>query len=375
MSQMNNSSANQMTITLRGRGKSQRPKPQKQTKPPIVVSSAASKARKAKHKPKRKGLLTTALDVAEGVASYLPGAIKGIRGMFSAKEASYATPSSFACIQNNVTQMEPSSRVTHPSLGIAGTRVYGSQPLSFIQLASGSPPGAFFRLDVTIPAIVSTNVIVMNPILLGGPLSVQGYLHDRYVFRMIRIKYTTYVTTTTLGVGAMCFEKDIASLTAQSFNGVRVVTPNVTFPYRIPKAELDYVYDGPDLFYCDQATVGLPVNLPQARQDVQSVLVGFDPTGIVPGTDPSFMGYLDIEYVIDFFDPVAPTALLGTTTKEILALRELRRQFALDHVPRILPMPESAAAAALDEAVQTIHNRLSTRKPDRPDESKELSFP
>jgi hypothetical protein len=289
---------------------------------------------------KSKGLLSTALDVGEGIAGvaaniagFLPGAIRGVRSMFSLREAEFATPASFASVTNNSTQMVPSQTVDHPTLGIAGTRVYGSQPLGRIILGTSVTPG-FFDVTRGIPAVVDVNTIIFNPVALGGPLSIQAYLHDRFVFRGIRMKFTTYVTTGTPGIGTMCVLKDIVDQSVTSFDTCRMTTPNVTFPYRIPKAELDYVYDGPDLFYCDAGVGGIPVGDALSRQDVQFVLKGYDTSGIASDPANIVQGYFDLEYVIDFFDPVAPVALLGSTEEERLAFRELRHLVASRKPPK-----------------------------------------
>jgi hypothetical protein len=105
----------------------------------------------------------------------------------------------------------------------------------------------------------------------------------------------------------------------------------VTFPFRIPKAELDYVYDGPDLYYCNQ--MALATTFAEERQDYQGVLVGYDPNP----TDSSFLaGFFDIEYVVDFFDPVSPAALIGSTSEQRAALHSLRQSFR-QRVPRLSP--------------------------------------
>jgi hypothetical protein len=105
-----------------------------------------------------------------------------------------------------------------------------------------------------------------------------------------------------------------------------MVTPNVTFPYRIPKAELDYVYDGPELYYCDAVNGGMPTaNSAMLRQDVQGLLRGYDVIGW--NADSQLMGFLDLEYICDFFEPIAPLSLLGASLDERSALRALRRHF------------------------------------------------
>jgi len=313
--------------------------------------AAAKKPTKKGKGPQRKGLISTILDVGETVAGVLPGAIKGIRGMMNMKEADYSTPASFAVVRNNVTQMRAEERVTHPTLGLAGYRVRGSQPLCSIRSETiGPAPFSFFTADCD--AVLNIDTVAINPVLLEGPLSVHGYLNDRFVCRHLRVKFTTYQPTTALGVCALAVEKDFANLVATDFNTARQVTPNVTFPYRIPKAELDYLYDGPDLFFCNQK--GTYSSDAEARQDLQCFLRGFDPA---PPISPLFLfaGYLEIEYVFDFFDPVPPSALVGTTREEHLALAELRRRFQASRKVRRGRLPQ-----VLDP-VRCLENFVNTR--------------
>lgn len=241
--------------------------------------------------------------------------------MFALKEADFATPASFAVVRNNTTQMMPDEKVTHPVLGIAGVRKRGSQPLCRI-LTQSAVPGPYNFFSGAISAIRTANTIWLNPQLLGGPLSVESFLYDRFVIRALRVKFTTYQPTTTLGVIALCIENDPISLSANDFDTTRMVTPNVTFPIRIPKAELDYVYEGPDLFYCSDPAAG--VNVALNRQQVQGVLEGYDASPPNPGV---LAGYLDIEYEVEFYDPIAPTALIGATTEERRALAYVRSMF------------------------------------------------
>jgi hypothetical protein len=323
-------SAKILKVTVKSNKKS---KPNKQTKPQQRSSL------RTRGNPKRKGLLSTALDVGEHIAGFLPGAIRGVRSMFNMKqEAEFATPASFAVVQNNVSQMKPEQPVTHPTLGISGMRVYGCQPLA-VAYNPNPGTGPFFFPDALTPAVTDTNTVLLNPILLGGPLSVYGFLYDRYVFRALRVKFVTSQTTTYLGTIALCIEKDPVNVVATSFNTARQVTPNLTYPIRIPKAELDWAYDGPDVFYTNQSEAS--GSLAQTRQDIQSVLKGYL-TAPIPLL-PEGIGFFDIEYVIDFFDPVPPASILGTTLVEQQAMHFFRQQMAKRRVT-VLPRPISLQA-------------------------------
>lgn len=318
---------------------SAKPKGQKNNKPvnasPAVPPGASGRMRKAKGGPRRKGFLSTALDAGEAVANFLPGAIKGIRSIFNAKEASFATPASFASVQNNITQMNPERMVTHATLGLSGTRVVGSQPLTTVMSSASTffgGSGSSFQTD--------SSTIPINPITLGAALGVQAQLYDRFVFRRLRFVFTTYVTTNTVGVGAFCYENDANNdvvgsvIGSGGFRLARQVIPNVTFPFRIPKAELDVVYDGPDLFYCNNSAGGgnAPATGAEERQMWQGLFKGFDAN---PPTAGVLYGFIDLEYEIEFYDPIPPIALLGSSVEEREAHLAVRKYFA-GHRPKPL---------------------------------------
>jgi hypothetical protein len=283
---------------------------------------------KPKNKNKRprgaraKGLLSTALDVAEGVSSFLPGAIRGVRGLFNAREADFATPASFAVVRNNTSQMVANGRVTHPSLGISGTRVHFTQPLCYLRVSPNVDPstGTFFVSYPPFASLVTPNVIALNPVQLGGALSVEAALHDRFVFRSLRVIFTTSQTTNQLGQGVLNIEKDSGSVQVTDFGSAMMCSPNLLFPFRIPKAELDYLYDGPELYYCANATGGAASSSAESRQNWQALIEGWANDYTLSAT----MGFLTIEGVIDFFEPIPPSTLIGSTVEERQALALVR---------------------------------------------------
>lgn len=303
-----------------------------------------------------KGLLSGALDVAETVSGLLPGAIRGVRGLFNMREASYATPASFACVQNNITQMKSEQPVNHPKLGIAGMRVSGSQPFGVILLSTDvGPPvsNTFWTNESAGASQLDPHTIPLNPVALGGPLSVYGKLYDRFVIRSLRLKYTSYQTTNVVGILGFCIEKDIANLVANSFDTLRQVCPNVTFPIRIPKAELDYVYDGPELYYC----TGQETSSAEMRQIDQGAVIGFTAVPDVPGSPSLIAGFVDVEYVVDFFDPVPPVSILGRSVEERHALEMVRR--AYNPVPTGRRIPWCPTTAQVARVRDVLHEEIS----------------
>jgi hypothetical protein len=316
---------------------------------------------------KSKGLLSTALDVGETIAGVLPGAIKGIRSMFNLKEASFATPASFANVTNNITQLSPASEIRHPVLGNAGIRIHGSQPFSAIQSSVTTAPVTWTFFDSGTRGATTSDpfTIPVNPLDFGGPLGVQALLYDRYVFRQLKFVFTTQQTTNYLGLGTFCYEADanndvVGSVgSGEGFVLARMVTPNVTFPWRIPKAELDVLYEGPELYYCGPTGVD-PSSGAEERQKYQGLFKGFDASPPLVGVSPSaFLGVLDVEYVIDFYDPIPPITILGASSEEMDMHKEVRRFFQERNPPRKLVHRTQPCSGRLFEDFARFNARLS----------------
>jgi len=300
---------------------------------------------------KSKGLLSTALDVGETIAGVLPGAIKGIRSMMNLKEASFATPASFASVSNNITQLSAPEKIQHSSLGIAGVRMRGSQPFTTLESSVTPSPSSwtFFNSGGREAYVLDPFTIPINPVNLGGPLGVQALLYDRYVFRQMKFTFTTQQTTTYLGLGTFCYQVDanndvVGSVgSGEGFSLARMVIPNVTFPWRIPKAELDVIYEGPELYYCgpiDGSGHTAPTSDAGERQTYQGIFKGFDAAPPDTTSQPSaFLGVMDVEYVVDFYDPIPPIQILGASVDEMNMHKEVRRFFKERNPPKRLVHP------------------------------------
>lgn len=299
---------------------------------------AASKAHKSSRM--HKGFL----DTAESVAGLLPGAIRGIRSTFgnfkqsAHREAVFATPASFAMVQNNVTEMSAEGPVTHPTLGLTGTRLSFSQPLATI-LASSVPPGQFFN-PASGPATLGPDnySIFLAPYILQGPIAYRAATFEKYVFRRVRVKYITYQTTAFLGCAALGIEVDPARPVSSDFQTLRMVTPSVTFPYRIPEAVLEWFYDGPDVYFT-AAPVGN--DIAQSRQNHQAIIRGYDAFPVTR-TGADVMGFLEISGDIEFYDPIPPAAITAMNLREHLAVTSVLS--ALRPVAAPLNPPGSSAA-------------------------------
>lgn len=280
---------------------------------------AASKAHKSSRM--HKGFL----DTAESIAGMLPGAIKGVRGVLgnfkqsSHREAVFATPASFASVSNNITEMSPEGPVSHPTLGITGTRLSFSQPLANVTPGVVALAGRFFDPSAG-PAVIgfTLNQILLAPYILQGPLAFRAASFEKYVFRRVRIKFITYQATTFLGTCVLCVESDPGNTVANSFQTARMVTPSVTFPYRIPEAVLEYVYDGPELYFTAAPVGG---DIAQARQCHQAIVQGYDAGGLIAA--PVLTGFMEISGDIEFYDPIPPLSITAQNLRERLAIHSV----------------------------------------------------
>ena len=284
----------------------------------------------------RKGIL----DTAETIAGYLPGAIKGIRGVLgnfrhtAHREAAFATPASFAMIQNNVTSMGLAGPVQHPSLGLSGMRYRFSQPLATFFPSWVAPNPAGFWRTTDGPATIGPDAfsILLAPYIFQGPLAFEAANHEKFVFRTLRIKLITYQTTTQKGVGVICIENDPATPVSSDFQSGRMVTPSVTFPYRIPEAVLEYFYDGPDLFFTTAPTGG---DIAQSRQNHQGIIRGFDANGGNGNTE--VMMYAEVSGEIEFYNPVPPLGITAQNLRERLAVETVLKALRPRTVPLQIP--------------------------------------
>jgi hypothetical protein len=281
---------------------------------PSILSQMQKKGRPAMAKA-RKGNKSARTHAAKGVSKAMRGPRRKVaRGRMSkasmsenSQETSFATPASFALIQNNTTAMLPESPTTHPRLGVAGVRVHGRQPFAIISPGQFGASTTFFDAASTANISGSSDQLIdLNPLNLNGPLAVRAQLYEKYAFHKVRIIATTQQTTTFVGAAALCVVDDpaIAASLVVNFNAAREVTPSVMFPYRIPQAALEWDYKGDELFFVNPSST--PGTNSDLRLNVQAVLFGFDGGSLALATPTATM-FVDIEYVIDFYDPIPPS--------------------------------------------------------------------
>ncbi len=252
------------------------------------------------------------------------------------RTARFATPASFAKIESNTTFISSERPVTHPSLGIAGVRFHGRQPLTAVapntRTNPTTPSSQFWTLEGPAAAWppsgsgdVIQSYIDLSPTVLGfaGPLAVRASLYQRYRFLSIRICYTSACGTDQPGQGGMAIIEDPGAPqnTADTYQTLREVEPHVTFPYRVPEAQLNWVSRNTTLYYTFEVDALSPGPSAGAtaddRQCKQGTLVGFD-SGLLQEPSGSIkiptLGYADIEYDIEFYDPVPPNSSISART-------------------------------------------------------------
>jgi hypothetical protein len=271
-------------------------------------------------------------------------------------ETAFATPASFALIQNNPTLSSPERPVSHPRLGINGVRFTGRQPLAVIQpcIDLGAALGYFFNpltSTANIPALTG-QYIDMSPLNLNGPLANKAMGYEKYAYHKVRLVYTTTQTTTFVGTASLALIDDPAVLHAiTSFDATRMITPSVMFPYRVPQAGLNWTYGGDELFYVHRSS-GAVASLAESRQYNQLTLIGFDSGSINTVTPGTTVGYLDLEYDIDFYDPIPPTAnpsMVNNMTERhaVAKLLEAMRVRAPSKHLIVPPEPSAVLSAAI----------------------------
>jgi hypothetical protein len=326
------------------------------------AAMARAAAGAGKSRPKVAGLSAgSVFDALEKIAGILPHVVKHGRGIFGGSpkiagashglgsvesEAVFQTPASFAIIRNNTTSMSPEQRVDHASKGISGIRRVFCQPFNGVNLQVTASDEKFFWDSTVVPLSkwLDNNTIPINPLLLGGPLAQFAALYDRYVIRKFRLRFTSVQPTTFLGTMAVCIEKDPANLSAVDALSARMVVPSITVPYRVPAAEIFWEYDGPELYYVNSVALNDPATqLPaEQRQDLQFVVKGFDIGFLATTLTATQCSFCDVEIEVDFFDPIAPSSLVGSSLEEQLALTEVRRMF---REQRLKPQQDGHAAA------------------------------
>jgi hypothetical protein len=274
--------------------------------------------------------------------------------------ANFATPASFAKVENNTTFLSPELPIIHPDLGIAGVRVTFNQPLvdlvvgyeQFLgpttwlnQFFAFTGPSATWPLYTSgsgaPPYLTNGNYIDLNPSLayLGGPLSTIASRYLKYRFNHVTVTYTTAVGTNQPGSFGLCIIDDpgSASDVATSFNASREITPNVIAPYRIPEAALRWESRDKQVYFVenpDYTGPGNPGSVPDARQTIQATIAGFDsgilwaPTGTTspPAPPPlTAAGYLSISGDIEFYEPIPPTNVPATAFERLVVAKALAR--------------------------------------------------
>jgi len=195
----------------------------------------------------------------------------------------------------------------------------------------------------------------LNPVLFGGALAQKAVLYDRFVFRSITFEYTTTTTTTQLGSITMGIENDVARIAANDFSTLRMVVPSVTFPARIPQARLNFVYDGPELYYTLEKAPSGAQFAAQQRQQIQGVFSAGFSGGAAPVLNGNnTLGFLMAYVEIEFYDPIPPLVLPTAQEALLSGLRtSLYERRKVRNPPSVV-----AHAAAVEKEVNLLTTKL-----------------
>jgi len=230
-------------------------------------------------------------------------------------------------------QHREAGTVRHPFLGTTGIRVIGTQPLCIVRQATSDVKCLYPDDDPTISSTIdsgsftgaasSGNFVEFDPLELGGILERYGNLYQRFVFRNIRIEFTTNIGTNSSNNGAaeiaFCISNDPGLTGAadppNTFARVRCTTPSCTTVAWAPKCVLDYRYSGQETWFCQYSTsqpitAGAGSNAADnAARDLlyrntsQAVLSCYLSWGI-SAPAPLTLGRFQLHYDVEFYGPV-----------------------------------------------------------------------
>lgn len=217
-----------------------------------------------------------------------------------------------------------------------GIRVVGRQP--FANIVVDVSGGVWDNTSAA--SIYTLNTILINPLEFRGRLGVLASTYERFIFRRLTLRFTTTRSTSTEGSMALCYHADgnLDTDAPQAFSEVRQTSPNVTFNYYSPQAVLDVPLSsiGDDLYYVSvQASSSVSANM---RQKFQGAIIGYPWS---PASANTKIGYLDVEYVIDLYNPTFAQVQLSSE----LSVSE--RQKNLERRRRVL---EDGRKAALQDS-------------------------
>jgi len=280
--------------------------------------SAARKQTPAKGKQAKK---KQSQGARNGVtAPYIPSVLRRVRPNlfgspgFSSNTASI--PAAFVNVENDPTYMKMVGPCKNKRLDLIGTCLVGRQPLTDVATAAATL--ALFTTGTL--ATAGTNSITVSPDTFNGPLAAQANLHQLYVFRDILISYESNVATTQAGSCSLAYSRDGAGTGGAgpptSFSEARQISPTVNFPFRADRAYLHIHYDGDEVWYTESNANSVA----DLRMTNQGCIYGFPS---ITSLGAISQGFLDVQYVIELYQPCNSQGFTAVTPLERKLVRDL----------------------------------------------------
>jgi len=301
--------------------------------------------------------------VADRIEKGVPGIWKGIRTLFNFKneapqEIISAVPAAMQTVVCNQNFDVPEVPVMHPTLGVQGIRLQGSQFLCGLQqptpgtivpgYTGDNQPitGAFNFPSQAIYADSSlgqTGVasIGINPWTMGGRIAFKSFNYQRYRYNSVRLRLVSTTNVSAVGSLAIGYYKDYANgsvamnRSSVDFRRVADLVPSIATPNNIAQAEITMNYQGNELYYLGtDNTNGRPLQNTdpasitwgdaQNRQEQQGIfVVASDSTSTLPTPIPLFNVYF--EYDIELYDPRPEDEGVPSTSVETALVRDVLR--------------------------------------------------
>lgn len=325
-----------------------------------IKSSAILKlaARAAKSKV-GKSLVNTgmsAMGITSSQRKSIAGAYRTGTALFGdkskASRSNVSVPAASNTVTSNSTYSEVLGKVTSQFAGSTaqGIRIRGCQPFTRI-LAPGAA-GRVMASDVATTVLDGLdNVVLVNPVALGGPLLTQASNYSMFVVREFKLEYITLSSSIQVGEFAICYVREPTPAAVASggvpttFGEAREVTPSATLPYRSERVFFQFNYDGQQLYYVQDSD---PVNEADDRLTHQGQIRAY-----AAAVDSGYtVGYFQLHYIVDLFYPTinsigafAATHLRGLSKDELKAISVYANKLRADRkdrgpVPRLrLPNP------------------------------------
>lgn len=323
------------------------------------MNRAGRSGRMRKSAPGGSGGTNPLTSIANTIQDVVPQLWNGIRGIFNFKaedgpqEALSATPASLQMVVANQAYEGIELPCEHPTLGVKGILISGSQFLCQtqwpVQGASGIPnylitDGSFAGALYNIGSGSSIDglafaAIPVNLWNFGGMVARKAYLYQRSVIRRLRVRLVSTCGVSQTGITMVGYFKDWtqippyiagASLTVPL---VADLVPSIAVPNQVPQSSMEITYDGPELYYLGR-NLGAPyaatnpaigVNQwgdAQNRQEIQGGLVFKTDSGTV--TDLAMpLANVYIDYVAELYDPLPEGTSVPASLTELRGVVEV----------------------------------------------------